>query len=162
MWVSHFVSQTWCEQQMEYGFSRPHEVVEAAHMAKGSDLHLARELDTENYVDVAIESNEDIFAIKVINLLQHLTKLPAAEKCREVPIFGWVGKLFLMGKIDELRLNGKGKVEISEFKTRVKAVLPGKAQQNSHKIQVLIYKYLMDNLANLDVDELCKVIQFFN
>ena len=61
--------------------------------------------------------------------------------CREVPIFGWIGNLFLMGKIDEIRWKNDSKdLEISEFKTRMKPYLPGKAQQDTHKLQVMIYK----------------------
>ena len=69
LWVSHLVSQLWCEQQMEYGFSRPHEVQkEPKHVTRGSELHLARELQSEDYVDVQVTSDEDIFAIKVRHL----------------------------------------------------------------------------------------------
>ena len=51
---------------MEYGFTRPQEATaDPEHVVRGSDLHLARELLSEEYVDVNVESDEDIFAIKV-------------------------------------------------------------------------------------------------
>ena len=58
LWVSHLVAQQWCEQQMEYGFSRPEEAVEEPqHVIRGTELHLARELQTEDYVDILVESD---------------------------------------------------------------------------------------------------------
>ena len=36
LWVSHLVSQMWCEQQMEYGFTRSHEA------AKEDPQHVVR------------------------------------------------------------------------------------------------------------------------
>ena len=41
LWVSHLTSQYWCEQQMEYSFTRPEEAVEEPqHVSRGSELHL--------------------------------------------------------------------------------------------------------------------------
>ena len=58
-----------------------------------------------------------------------------------MPIFGWIGNLFLMGKIDEIRWRNDTKdLEVSEFKTRTKPHLPGRAQQDTHKLQIMIYQ----------------------
>ena len=71
----------------------------------------------------------------------HLSNIRQLKICREVPIFGWIGSLFLMGKIDEIQWRDDSKdIEVSEFKTRMKPHLPGKAQQDTHKLQVMIYK----------------------
>ena len=51
LWVSHLTSQLWCEQQMEYGFSRPQLASpDNPQMVRGSELHLARELESEEYL----------------------------------------------------------------------------------------------------------------
>ena len=50
LWVSNLTAQIWCEQQMEYGFTRPQEVKEPEHVFRGSELHLSRELQTEDYI----------------------------------------------------------------------------------------------------------------
>ena len=50
LWVSNLTAQIWCEQQMEYGFTRPQEIKEPEHVFRGSELHLSRELQTEDYV----------------------------------------------------------------------------------------------------------------
>jgi len=162
LWVSHLVSQMWCEQQMEYGFTRSHEAAkeDPQHVVRGAELHLARELESEDYIDVKVDSDEDIFAIKALNLYEHLANIRQKKICREVPIFGWIGNLFLMGKIDEIRWRNDTKdLEVSEFKTRTKPHLPGRAQQDTHKLQIKIYKYLLTNLESLDVDRLCSTLR---
>ena len=35
---------------MEYGFTRPQEIKEPEHVFRGSELHLSRELQTEDYI----------------------------------------------------------------------------------------------------------------
>ena len=91
--------------------------------------------------DVQVESDEDIFAIKALNLYLHLKNVKSLKLCREVPVFGWIGNLFLLGKIDELRhVDKDNSIELSEFKTRTKSYLPSAAQQKTHNLQVMIYK----------------------
>ena len=41
----------------------------------GQELHLARELESEDYIDVKVDSDEDIFAIKALNLYGHLKNI---------------------------------------------------------------------------------------
>ena len=72
LWVSDLCSQLWCEQQNEYKLTAPSKEPESEQMTKGTELHLARELETQDYVDVQITSDEDIFAVKVINLIHAL------------------------------------------------------------------------------------------
>lgn len=160
LWVSNLTAQIWCEQQMEYGFTRPQEIKEPEHVFRGSELHLSRELQTEDYIDVQVESDEDIFAIKALNLYLHLKNVKSLKLCREVPVFGWIGNLFLLGKIDELRhVDKDNSIELSEFKTRTKSFLPSAAQQKTHNLQVMIYKYLLTNVQSIDINELCKTLK---
>lgn len=139
LWVSDMSRQAWCEQQVHYGFARPHLLPEqdAPEVAKGSEMHLARELETQDYVDVEVSGDEDIFGVKLLNLALSARGLTAgAGKVREVPVFGLAAGAFFLGKIDELRLEDDGELVVSEFKTRKSKRLPGKAQTITHNIQV--------------------------
>ena len=94
LWVSDLCSQLWCEQQNEYKLTAPSKEPESEQMTKGTELHLARELETQEYVDVEITSDEDIFAVKIINLTHALLGFieNTVNISREVPIFGALGE----------------------------------------------------------------------
>ena len=65
----------WCEQQLHYSFEKPTLVRENEAANKGSELHLERELETQDYVNVEVETKEDIFAVKLFNLVKSLEEL---------------------------------------------------------------------------------------
>jgi exonuclease V len=149
LWVSDLCSQMWCEQQTEYKLIAPSKEPESEQMSKGTELHLARELETQDYVDVKITSDEDIFAVKIINLIHALRGFVSGtlSVSREVPIFGVLGDCdtLFIGKIDEVNLEADS-LQIVEFKTRTRNILPGSAQKQTHEMQVMVYKHLLDNL----------------
>ena len=45
------------------------------------------------------------------------------------------------------------------FETRTKPFLPGKSQLQVHEFQVMIYKYLLSQLLNIDSDILCAKLE---
>lgn len=165
LWVSDISRQAWCEQQLEYSFTKLQmEEPEAPQLSKGTELHLARELETQDYVDVKITSNEDIFAIKVLNLLHCIEGFKSGRKLisREIPIFGTIGGIFFLGKIDELKLDFNSyTLDVVEFKTRTRKSLPGKAQKLTHDLQGMLYKYLLDEiiLGNLDPNQIWNIMK---
>ncbi len=66
----------WCEQQLHYGFSRPQQKrPDAPEVLRGSEMHLQRELETQEYVDVEVSSDEDVFGVKLLNFLLALRGL---------------------------------------------------------------------------------------
>ncbi|XP_045582261.2 exonuclease V isoform X2 [Procambarus clarkii] len=152
LWVSDFSKQMWCEQQMEYCLTMPPDIIipEPKQVTKGSELHLARELEVQDYVNVKVTSSEDIFAIKVINLLIVLKSILTMSSIthREVPIFGVVDGIFILGKIDEVRVDRETfNLDIVDLKTRKIQKPPGKAQKVTHNAQVMLYKRLFDDLV---------------
>ncbi|KAK8736295.1 hypothetical protein OTU49_004923 [Cherax quadricarinatus] len=152
LWVSDFSKQMWCEQQLEYSLSVPVDVTipEPKWVTKGSELHLARELEVQDYVKVTVTSSEDIFAVKVINLLIALKSIltMSAAVHREVPIFGVVNGVFILGKIDEIRLDRESfSLDIVDFKTRKTQKAPGRAQKITQSTQIMLYKRLFDDLV---------------
>ena len=76
--------------------------------------------------------------------LLDLTRSGSKSVNREVPIFGHYEGIFFLGKIDELRMEtevaaggaNKRTLTLEEFKTRSQPRLPGKAQKDTHDLQV--------------------------
>ena len=86
----------------------------------------------------------------------HLTRSGAKSVNREVPVFGHYEGIFFLGKIDELRMEteaaagggaSKRTLTLEEFKTRSQLRLPGKAQKDTHDLQV----ELLSNEPFLDI-----------
>ncbi|ESO95363.1 hypothetical protein LOTGIDRAFT_116801, partial [Lottia gigantea] len=152
LWVSDLTKQNWCEQQLYYSFTVPGVMVEdKPSMKEGSSLHLARELAVHEPVPVKVTSNEDIWAVKVLNLLGTVQGfLNGVCLAREVPIFGapYENGVFFVGLIDELRFDLElYTVTLSELKTKTYKSPPSKAQKSQHKLQVMLYKNLFDDLV---------------
>lgn len=83
------------------------------------------------------------FVLQVLNLLivlQNILSESALPTHREVPIFGVVDGVFIMGKIDELRVDVEVfNVDIVDLKTRRNKKPPSRAQKATHDLQVSSY-----------------------
>ncbi|XP_078278496.1 exonuclease V isoform X2 [Rhinoraja longicauda] len=147
--VTDLSRQAWCEQQVLYGLELPHiqQLREDSPAVKaGSSIHLARELEIQDIVPINIESREDSWAVKLLNFLSMIQFLQAGERVRELPVFGEVEGIFLVGVIDELCYGSSGELELHELKTRAQPTLPSAAQRKSHHLQVNVYKLLFEAL----------------
>jgi len=93
LFVTDFSGLAWCEVQtdlsLRLGKRAPPPAAQAV-MDRGSAIHLEYELETSVRVDVAIESKEDVWALRLCNLLLGLQELQATGRTRELPIFGCV------------------------------------------------------------------------
>lgn len=109
------------------------------------------ELAAHDKVDVGVTSNEDIWAVKVINLLMSVQGfLNGQTLAREVPVFGapFGQDVFIVGLIDELRFDlDQYTVDLSDLKTRASRYMPSKSQEAQHRVQVMLYKKLFDDLV---------------
>ncbi|XP_067864426.1 exonuclease V isoform X1 [Heptranchias perlo] len=145
--VTDLSRQAWCEQQVVYGMELPHiqQLREEVPVVKaGSSIHLARELEVHDIVPINVKSREDSWAVKLLNLLSMIQFLQTGERVRELPVFGELEGIFLVGVIDELCYNSKGELELRELKTRGQQTFPGAAQRKSHHLQVIVYKLLFE------------------
>ncbi|XP_072325825.1 exonuclease V isoform X1 [Scyliorhinus torazame] len=145
--VTNLSQQAWCEQQVVYGMELPHiqQLREEVPVVRaGSCLHLARELEVHDIVPINVESREDSWAVKILNLLSMIPFLQAGEHVRELPVFGELEGILVVGVVDELRYNSKGELELRELKTRRQRTFPSAAQKKSHHLQVSIYKLLFE------------------
>lgn len=99
--VTDLVSGIWCEQQFEYslvrGFRR-----RTPQMAEGSRMHKLLEDQVHDSVPVDVESAEDRWALKLFNVFQGLQALRRQGVTRELPVFGFLGGIFVQGVVDEI------------------------------------------------------------
>lgn len=102
-------------------------------------------------VNVKVTSNEDIWAIKVLNLINSVQIfLNSGTVAREIPIFGapFGEDVFVVGLIDELRFDPDSfLIELWELKTRMRKSLPSKSQKQQHRLQVMMYQKMFDDLV---------------
>ncbi|XP_052229746.1 exonuclease V-like isoform X2 [Dreissena polymorpha] len=151
LWVSDLTRQHWCEQQLHYSLTVPGLVEEKPVMTQGTNLHLERELAVHDIVDVKVTSNEDIWTIKVLNMINAIAGfMNGGSIAREVPIFGapFEKDVFIVGLIDELRFDPKEfSIELWELKTRMRKSLPSKAQCSQHQLQIMLYKKMFDDMV---------------
>lgn len=147
--VTDLCSQSWCEQQMVYGLEMPYlqQLEKAPEVELGASIHLAKELEVHDIVSVSVKTREDAWAVKLLNLLSMITVLQQGGRVRELPVFGVIEGIFLVGVIDELHYSPKGELELCELKTRSQPSVPGVAQKRSHHLQVSVYKLLFDSMV---------------
>ncbi|XP_015222786.1 exonuclease V [Lepisosteus oculatus] len=148
--VTDICGQAWCELQVAHGFELPDVLKrrdESQEVRAGASIHLARELEVHDVVPVSAQSREDRWALKFLNVLGMIPVLQAGSCVREMPVFGVLEGIFVMGVIDELHYSHKGELVLNELKTRGHNSLPGRAQDRSHRLQVGLYKLLYDGLV---------------
>lgn len=157
--VSDLSSQLYCEQKLLYDLvgvpglrelGYDIEETEVKEVTTGSNIHLARELEVHDVVPVDTNTREDRFAVVLLNLLHSVQSLLCGVPVvREVPVFGIpVGsQVFVSGVIDELRCDSETlQIDLVELKTRKTSKEPGTAVRESHYLQVMMYKHLLDTL----------------
>ncbi|XDA69802.1 hypothetical protein R6Z07F_000175 [Ovis aries] len=149
LYVTDLSTQDWCEQQMVYGkeFSGFLTPEKSAILDTGASIHLARELEVHDLVNIPITSKEDAWAVKFLNILSMIPTLQSEGRIREFPVFGEVEGVLLVGVIDELHYTASGELELAELKTRGNPVLPSDAQKKKDCFQVSLYKYIFDAMV---------------
>ncbi|XP_027718188.1 exonuclease V isoform X2 [Vombatus ursinus] len=149
LWVSDLSTQSWCEQQMVYRKERPGfpSAEKAAVLDAGASIHLARELELHDLVNIHTSTKEDAWAVKLLNVLSMVPVLQSGGTIREFPVFGEIEGVFLVGVIDELHYTSKGELELTELKTRKRAAMPLAAQKEKDRFQVSLYKCIFDAMV---------------
>ncbi|XP_065055066.1 exonuclease V-like [Rhopilema esculentum] len=106
------------------------------------------ELEVHEIFDIECRTNEDYWALRMLEMYQQLSWLIEGATVRELSIFGnvWEDELFVNGVIDEIKLDGNKRLEIHELKTRTVKKMPAKAQQTKDKLQAMIYRKLVHDL----------------
>jgi exonuclease V len=141
--VSDIASQYWCERQMELNYKYGHKITKE--IKEGKTIH--EELENEVNVPIILQPKNyaDALYKTIYTNVEALKALKANKRTREVQVYGSINGYTVVGKIDQLEIKDN-KVIISEDKTRANGNIPSEAQQLVHKIQVLVYKKLLEDL----------------
>ena len=109
---------------------------------------ISLELEVHDIIDITIETKEDEWAVKLLNIYQQLVILSQGGTICELQIFGELFKkeIFIKGIIDDIGLNDEGEIEIRELKTRSKDSMPARSQHSKNELQVAIYRKLLNDL----------------
>jgi len=141
--VTDLSSQLWCEKQLEYSLEEGR--LKSIEMQKGGDRHQDLLEEISVLVKVHPKSFEDLITLKLNNSLVGLMQVATEGRGREIPIFGRVNSLFVVGIIDELSMNN-GVLKLIDTKTRKSDSMPSVQQARATKFQMMIYKHLFDSI----------------
>ncbi|HVC58268.1 MAG TPA: PD-(D/E)XK nuclease family protein [Candidatus Acidoferrales bacterium] len=145
--VSDISAQYWCERQMELNYIHGPKITKE--IQKGSKIH--EELEGETNVPIMLQprSYADSLYKALYTSHQAVATLKAKGVTREVQLYGSLGGYKVVGKIDQLQ-NENGETAILEDKTRGNDTMPSDAQVLTHRVQVMIYKKMLDDVTSGD------------
>ncbi|KAF7307593.1 hypothetical protein MIND_00554300 [Mycena indigotica] len=188
--VTDITSLAWCEVQLDYGLQqkrsrrladRPRsfrsertgkEIVVQQQVAarneqttnRGRFIHkeLEMELKAEE-VQIRITSEEERWGLRILNFITSLSSLQAENCVREIPIFGLIEGIAVVGIADELRIEKDGNIStihLIDTKTRRTDSLPPEEDTVPTKIQLMLYHRLLGIL--LDPSQQFDYLAFWN
>lgn len=143
--VTDLSAQLWCEKQLEFSLTMGRE--RTGEMEKGSNRHEDLHEEVALLIKVRPQTIEDHVALRLHNSFSALSRLLTVGMTREVPVFGKVNSLFVIGSIDEM-IQKKDILKIIDTKTRKSNTLPSEAQQRTTRFQLMSYKHLFDSVQN--------------
>lgn len=128
---------------MEYNYRYGQKITKE--IKSGKVMH--DELESEVNVPIILQpkSYSDALYKSIYTSFMALKSFEENKKTREVQLYGSIGGYNVVGKMDQLE-HKDGTVVISEDKTRSSDKVPTEAQQLTQRIQVMMYKKLMDDL----------------
>jgi hypothetical protein len=91
--VTDFSAMNWCEKQVDLAtrLGKRKATPEAqARMDAGTAIHLAYELETVEKVNVHVQSHEDVWALRLLNMMLGVQELAMLGRTRELPVFGYL------------------------------------------------------------------------
>lgn len=143
--VTDLSAQLWCEKQLEFALERGRK--ETAEMKAGKDRHRKLHEEVAVLVKVKPKTFVDTVALRLHNAQVGLKRLIINGMTREIPLFGKINSLFVMGITDELYLK-EGHLHILDTKTRQRDSMPTEAQKRTTKFQLMLYNKLIQNLIS--------------
>lgn len=130
-------------------------------MEAGIARHAMLEAEVVKKVKVQVKSDEDRWALKLLNFIFGVKQLVLEGLTRELPVMGLVDGVWIAGVIDEiqmLEINTSRIPMLIDTKTRVRDTIPAEPQRRNGKLQLMCYKFLLDSL----ISDGFSIRQFFN
>lgn len=100
--VTDLVSPAWCEQQYWYSLSRHGRVRRTKAMKQGSSVHKTLEEQVHREVKIDVQTREDMFGLRIWNVIQGLRTLRETGMTREMEVWGVLNGEVVNGIIDEI------------------------------------------------------------
>lgn len=141
--VSDIASQYWCERQMEYNYRYGAKITKE--IKEGKTIH--EELENEVNVPIFLQpkSYPDFLYKSLYTSYMVLNSLQTNKKTREVQIYGSLGGYKVVGKIDQIDIKNNETI-LTEDKTRANHVVPSEAQTLTHKVQLMVYRKMLEDI----------------
>ena len=100
--MTDLVSPAWCEQQYWYSLTRFGRVRRTKAMKQGSSVHKVLEEQVHKEVTIDVQTREDMFGLRIWNVIQGLRTLRATGMTREMEVWGVLNGEVVNGIIDEI------------------------------------------------------------
>ena len=100
--VTDLVSPSWCELQYYYSLKTHGKIRRTPAMKQGSAVHKKLEDEVHKTVEVAIESKEDAWGIRLWNVITGLKTLRDTGMTRELELWGVIDDEVVNGVVDQL------------------------------------------------------------
>ncbi|EXB98568.1 hypothetical protein L484_014412 [Morus notabilis] len=145
--ATDMTSTEWCEKRMEFILLGNRKVSRA--MKIGIARHAELEEEVVKKVKIRVESDEDRWALKLLNFITGVNQLLSDGLTRELPLITCMEGIWMVGVIDEIRMPGTETERnpiLVDTKTRVRPTLPSEPQRRNGRLQLMFYKHMWDNL----------------
>lgn len=113
-------------------------------------FHYLAELEVHERVIVNTVTPEDKWAVQLLNTYKQLSIIKEGKMEREISIFGdlFNSGILIKGIIDQLQYSTETQeLILTDLKTRRTNTMPGETQILGHKLQLMVYKILLDGLT---------------
>ncbi|NJD77947.1 MAG: hypothetical protein FIB08_12785 [Candidatus Methanoperedens sp.] len=142
--ITDLSAQLWCEKQLEFGLEKGR--IETREMNKGTERHKELHEEIATLVKIEPKIKADYVALRLHNIQVGLERLIVEGMTRELPVFGKINSLFVIGIVDELNLKDNDLV-ILDTKTRKKDTMPSEAQKRTTRFQLMLYNKLIQEFV---------------
>jgi exonuclease V len=141
--ATDIASQYWCERQMELNYIHGSRITKE--IQKGKQLH--EELENETNLPIVMEPRSYADVVYKMLYTSHvaLQTLKSVGRSREIQIYGIAGGFDIAGKIDMLEIKDSSTI-VWEDKTKASDNLPSDPQFLTHRVQIMLYKRLIDDI----------------